>query len=54
MYKINTLQNIPKQKDGIDCGLFMLKYVEMLTQEKKIEFTQVKEVFFKQAFYCIL
>lgn len=39
LYK--TLQEIPQQMNGSDCGMFTCKYAEYITKDKPITFTQV-------------
>lgn len=36
-YKI---ADVPKQKNGSDCGMFIIKYMDYITRDEKITFTQ--------------
>ena len=39
---------IPTQRNGIDCGLFVLKYADYICRNAKMDFTQDDMVFFRK------
>ena len=40
MLKSQLKKNIPEQKNGIDCGVFLCEYAENLARKSKFQFTQ--------------
>lgn len=43
-----TVQDIPHQMNGSDCGMFALKYAEYITRDAKITFEQLNMPYFRR------
>ena len=48
MLKSQLKQNIPEQKNGIDCGVFLCEYAENLAPKSKFQFTQQDTEFIRE------
>ena len=47
-FKLENVKNIPKQRNGSDCGVYALKYAEYLSRNASITFTEKDISYFRQ------
>jgi sentrin-specific protease 1 len=47
-WTLSHADNIPKQENGYDCGLFLLKYAQCLARGQPLDFSQDNMDFFRQ------
>jgi sentrin-specific protease 1 len=43
-----TLRDIPQQENGFDCGVFMLKFADFLSLNRKPTFSQTNMKYFRR------
>ena len=46
--EVSIEKNIPEQKNGIDCGVFLCEYAENLARKSKFQFTQHDTKFIRE------
>ena len=47
-FKVESMTDIPKQENGFDCGMYLMKYADFLSRNVPLTFTQEKMEYYRK------
>ncbi|KAL0030159.1 hypothetical protein WJX77_000669 [Trebouxia sp. C0004] len=53
-FQIRDAKDIPKQKNSVDCGIFVIKYAQSLVEGKRMDFSQETMPSIREQMHCSL